>query len=129
MSNQRPSSVPEFKNVIGAKKPTLVIGEDGVCDACKSAEQKKKIDWNKREEELIQLLDKHRSKDGSYDCLVPGSGGKDSVMQAHILKYKYGMNQLTFTWPPIMYTDYGYKNWKSWIDSGFDNITYTPIGK
>jgi N-acetyl sugar amidotransferase len=129
MSNQRPSSVPEFKNVISAKKPTLIINEDGICDACKTAESKEKIDWKVREEELIKLLDKHRSKDGSYDCLVPGSGGKDSAMQAHILKYKYGMNPLTCTWPPIMYTDYGYKNWKSWIDSGFDNITYTPNGK
>ena len=55
------------------------------------------------------------SKDGSYDCIVPGSGGKDSAFQAHILKYKYGMNPLTITWPPILYTDYGYKNWKSWI--------------
>ena len=88
MSNQRPSSVPEFKNVIGAKKPTLFIDENGICDACKAAEEKNKIDWKKREEELIQLLDKYRSKDGSYDCLVPGSGGKDSVMQAHILKYR-----------------------------------------
>lgn len=61
--------------------------------------------------------------------MVPGSGGKDSAMQAHILKYKYGMNPLTITWPPILYTEYGYKNWKSWIDSGFDNVTFTPNGK
>lgn len=129
MSNQRPTSEIEFKHNINTKKKTLHFDEEGICDACRNAEEKEKIDWKQREEQLVELLDKHRSKDGSYDCMVPGSGGKDSAMQAHILKYKYGMNPLTITWPPILYTDYGYKNWKSWINSGFDNLTFTPDGK
>ena len=129
MSNQRPASEIEFKHNINTKKKTLIFDEDGVCDACRNADQKENIDWKVREKQLLQLLDKYRSKDGSYDCMVPGSGGKDSAMQAHILKYKYGMNPLTITWPPILYTDYGYKNWKSWINSGFDNVTFTPNGK
>lgn len=129
MSNQRPASEIEFKHNINTKKKTLHFDEVGVCDACHNGDTKEKIDWKKREEELLQLLDKYRSKDGSYDCMVPGSGGKDSAMQAHILKYKYGMNPLTITWPPILYTDYGYKNWKNWINSGFDNVTFTPNGK
>ena len=129
MSNQRPASAVEFKHTIQSKKTTMNMDDDGVCDACRTAEQKESIDWGMREEELIALLDKHRSNDGSYDCLVPGSGGKDSAYQAHILKYKYGMNPLTVTWPPILYTDYGYKNWKNWIDSGFDNISWNRNGK
>ena len=129
MSNQRPASAVEFKHTIQSKKITMNMDDYGVCDACRTAEQKESIDWDMREEELIALLDKHRSNDGSYDCLVPGSGGKDSAYQAHILKYKYGMNPLTVTWPPILYTDYGYKNWKNWIDSGFDNISWNRNGK
>lgn len=129
MSNQRPASTTEFKHTIESKKVTLNIDQDGVCDACKTAEQKEKLDWKKREEELLRLLDKYRSKDGSYDCLVPGSGGKDSAFQAHILKYKYGMNPLTVTWPPILYTDYGYKNFRNWLDAGFDNISFYRNGK
>jgi N-acetyl sugar amidotransferase len=129
MSNQRPASAVEFKHTKDSKKVTLSFDKEGVCDACRTAEEKEKIDWNRREEELIQLLDKHRSKDGSYDCLVPGSGGKDSAYQAHVLKYKYGMNPLTVTWPPILYTEYGYNNWKNWIDSGFDNISFNRNGK
>ena len=58
-------------------------------------QSKKKINWKKREKELLKLLDKHRKNNGDYDCLVPGSGGKDSVFAAHILKYKYGMHPLT----------------------------------
>lgn len=131
ISNQRPSSTVEFKHTIKSKKQTINLDEEGVCDACKTADVKNnKIDWNNREEELLKLLDKYRRNDGYYDCLVPGSGGKDSAMQAHILKYKYGMNPLTVTWPPILYTDYGYENFKSWIDvGGFDNISFRRNGK
>ena len=130
MSNQRPVSATEFKHNISSKKVTMAFDENGVCDACRANEQKESIDWAKREEQLLQLLDKHRSKDGSYDCLVPGSGGKDSAYQAHVLKYKYGMNPLTYTWPPILYTDYGYNNWRNWIEvGGFDNVTFKPNGK
>lgn len=130
MSNQRPASAIEFKHTKDSKKVTLNFDEEGICDACRHAEHKDSIDWNKRETELIQLLDKHRSSDGSYDCIVPGSGGKDSAFQSHILKYKYGMHPLTITWPPILYTDYGYRNFKNWLDvGGFDNISFNRNGK
>ena len=129
MSNQRPTSAVEFKHTKDSKKTTMNFDEHGVCDACRTAEIKDNINWGMREEELIKLLDKHRKNDGSYDCLVPGSGGKDSAYQAHVLKYKYNMNPLTVTWPPILYTDYGLKNWKNWLDSGFDNISFYRNGK
>lgn len=82
-----------------------------------------------REQQLMNLCDRHRSKDGSYDIVVPGSGGKDSVYVAHVLKHKYGMNPLTVTWAPHQYTDIGWKNFQNWIDSGVDNILVTPNGK
>ena len=129
MSNQRPASTVEHKHRPDSKKTTLGFNEETICDACLTAEKKnKEIDWIQREKELIDLCDKHRSKDGSYDCLVPGSGGKDSAFQAHVLKYKYGMNPLTCTWPPILYTDYGFKNFQNWLNSGFDNLSFTRNG-
>lgn len=130
MSNQRPASAEEFKHTISSKKVTLNIGEDGVCDACRQAEKKEKIDWKKREEELLKLLEKYRRNDGYYDCIVPGSGGKDSAFQSHVLKYKYGMHPLTVTWPPILYTDYGYRNFRRWIEiGGFDNVSFNQNGR
>jgi N-acetyl sugar amidotransferase len=129
MSNQRPTSAIELKHTANSKKTTMAMDEEGVCDACRANEQKVSIDWKDREEKLIQLLDKYRRTDGGYDCMVPGSGGKDSAYQAHVLKYKYGMNPLTVTWPPILYTEYGYQNWKNWIDSGFDNVAWNRNGK
>ncbi len=130
MSNQRPASEIEFKHTLQTKKRTLNIDDDGVCDACRYADVKEAINWEQREQELLKVLDKYRRNDGQYDCLVPGSGGKDSVYAAHILKYKYGMHPLTCTWPPIMYTDYGYKNFRSWISTGgFDNVTFNQNGQ
>ncbi len=131
MSNQRPASVPEFQHMPdrrGAKY--MHIDAEGICDACRHAAHKQSIDWEKREHELVKLLDKYRRNDGGYDCLVPGSGGKDSAYQAHVLKYKYGMNPLTCTWPPILYTDYGFKNFLNWLEvGGFDNVTFRPNGR
>ncbi|MBU1247301.1 MAG: N-acetyl sugar amidotransferase [Proteobacteria bacterium] len=131
MSNQRPSSIPEFLHKPDREGAQyLHLDEEGVCDACRYAEIKERIDWETREQELLELLDQYRSKDGSYDCLVPGSGGKDSAYAAHLLKYKYGMHPLTVTWPPILYTDYGYRNWKNWVEiGGFDNVVFKPNGR
>lgn len=130
ISNQRPSSTVEFKNKKTVSKETIFFGEDGVCDACKFAEYKDKvIDWQKRGSELTDLCNKYRSKDGSYDCIVPGSGGKDSAFVSHILKYKYGMNPLTVTWAPHLYTDIGWRNMMNWVHiGGLDNILFTPNG-
>lgn len=130
MSNQRPASAVEFRHTIQSRKTTIAFDESGLCDACRVAEQKERIDWKVREDELLQLLDQYRQNDGSYDCIVPGSGGKDSAYQAHVLKYKYGMNPLTVTWPPILYTEYGLQNWRNWLDiGGFDNLSFTRNGR
>lgn len=130
ISNQRPASTAEFKNTADRKIRTMNFDDDGVCDSCRYGDIKDAIDWKTREEELLAVLDKHRSKDGSYDCIVPGSGGKDSCMQAHLLKYKYGMHPLTVTWPPILYTDIGWKNFRAWLDvGGFDNVSFNQNGR
>lgn len=107
----------------------MIQFRDGICDACHTRDWKEKIDWSEREKRLVELCNQHRSKDGSYDCLVPGSGGKDSFYQAHVLKYKYGMNPLTVTWAPHIYTDWGWRNFQRWIHAGFDNHLVTPNGR
>ncbi|MFH2091033.1 MAG: N-acetyl sugar amidotransferase [Pseudomonadota bacterium] len=129
-SNQRPNSEVEFNHTKESKKGTLDFDREGVCDACRVAELKDKINWKQREEELLKVLDQHRRNDGHYDCVVPGSGGKDSAYAAHILKYKYGMHPLTITWPPILYTEYGHMNFRNWLEvGGLDNITFKPNGR
>ncbi|MFA6414390.1 MAG: N-acetyl sugar amidotransferase [Candidatus Paceibacterota bacterium] len=130
ISNQAPTSAVEFTHTAKTLKNTLPFNEEGICDPCRAAAAKRDaIDWGKREDELKALCDKHRSSDGSYDCLVPGSGGKDSFMAAHLLKYKYGMHPLTCTWAPAIYTPWGLRNLQRWIHAGFDNYLATPNGR
>tara|TARA_X000000368_G_scaffold153911_1_gene121265 strand:- start:16795 stop:18006 length:1212 start_codon:yes stop_codon:yes gene_type:complete len=131
ISNQRPGSSIEFKSADPYNKTGISFEEDGICSACKFHKEKEKsIDWEKRESDLLKLLDKYRKNDGSYDVVVPGSGGKDSSFTAHLLKYKYGMNPLTVTWAPHLYTEIGWKNFTNWMHvGGLDNLLYTPNGQ
>jgi len=128
-SNQKPISAIEFQHTAASVKQAIHLDETSICDACRVTEKKASIDWQAREEELRALCDKHRSTDGSYDCLVPGSGGKDSFVAAHMLKYKYGMHPLTVTWAPHVYTEWGWRNFQRWIHAGFDNYLCTPNGR
>lgn len=129
ISNQRPNSSVEFKHTRDSKKATISFDAEGICDACRVAETKAKIDWADRDKQLRALCDRYRKTDGSYDCLVPGSGGKDSFYAAYKLKYEYGMHPLTVTWAPHIYTEWGWKNHQAWIHAGFDNFLCTPNGR
>lgn len=118
------------KCVISNQRPRIRFDEEGVCSACRFAEKKSyQINWQEREKQLRDLLDKQRRKDGYWDVVVPSSGGKDSTYVAHLLKYKYNMKPLTVTWAPHIYTDVGWRNLQHMIHSGLDNILGTPNGK
>ncbi len=124
VSNQRPVSKVEFLNSKTTKSKGVHIDKNRISDPWKYSRIKKKIDYKIRENQLLKLLSKYRSNSKNYDCIVPGSGGKDSCFASHILKYKYGMNPLTVTWPPIFYTNYGKENFKNWLKIGkFENIS------
>ena len=111
------------KCTISNQRPRISFNSKGICSACQFAEfKRKKINWKKREDELLRLLDKYRSKTNKNDIIVPCSGGKDGSWVAHQLKYKYGMNPLCVTWRPIIQTDIGKRNLKNFINVGFDHI-------
>jgi N-acetyl sugar amidotransferase len=113
ISDQRPNSCVEHANH-GQAKTFIHFDEEGVCDACRVAESKRSIDWEQRERELLALLEQHRSRDGHYDCVLPGSGGKDSFYAAHILRTRYGMHPILVTWAAHIYTAWGWRNLQRW---------------
>jgi N-acetyl sugar amidotransferase len=116
--------------VLSNQRPRVHFNDDGVCGQCLYAEYKETIvDWDKREKELENLCDKYRSKDNSWDIVVPGSGGKDSAYVTYTLKKKFGMHPLTVTWASAISTDIGNQNLYNLTQSGFDNYLVTPNGK
>lgn len=125
-----PSTVTYCKKcVISNQRPRITFDSEGVCSACLYWEKKKsEIDWRDRDRELRDLCNRYRRDDGSFDVLVPSSGGKDSVYVAWELKTKYGMHPLTMTWAPHLYTEIGIRNFQAHIHAGLDNVCYTANG-
>ena len=78
-------------------KPGLILNEEDVCQACVHAEMKKKVDYDKRFEELKELCSKYKRNDGYYDCIIAISGGKDSHCQVYVFKELLSMNPLLVT--------------------------------
>lgn len=112
--------------VMPETKPDLFFDDEGVCDACRSAELKNKIDWGSRKNEFEELIEKHRNKNGTnYDCIIPVSGGKDSHYQTYICKVKYGLNPLLVSFEPTLPTELGKKNLKNLTETfGCDLIQF-----
>jgi len=111
-------------------KPNLGFDENGVCDACRYVELKKKIDWKAKKEELRKILDKYRSNDNSkYDCIIPVSGGKDSHFQSIVLKNEFEINPLLVSFRPRDWTDLGRDNLENLKSLGFDciEVSTNPI--
>ena len=68
------------KCVNSSLRPRLKFDKTSMLSCLYSIKKHRKINWKKREDELLILLDKYRSKNGSHDIIVPSSGGKTAVM-------------------------------------------------
>lgn len=111
--------------VMPSTKPDKDLNAEGVCLACNNYEKRDSIDWESRKKELMDILDKYKSKDGSnYDCIIPVSGGKDSTYQ--VLKMiEFGMNPLCVTGTTCHLSDIGRRNIENLKQLGVDYIEVT----
>lgn len=111
--------------VMPETKPDLEIDERGVCNACRFYKRRGDVDWQNRKEELLHILEKYRSKDGSnYDCIIPVSGGKDSHYQA-IKMLELGMNPLCVTATTCSLSNIGRRNIDNIKKLGVDYVEVT----
>ena len=112
-------------------RPRVVFDKQDICNACHNADEKKKIDWKKREREFLKIIDqikKDKKKNQSYDCIVPWSGGKDSSSIAIKLK-KYGLKPLLVTFSPLIINEIGNYNREILLKKGFDGLFFRPDQK
>ncbi len=84
--------------VLDSNFPGITFNEKGVCNFCDkdaliNQYGKQRHQW---EDKFQQLLKDHRGQ-GLYDGLVALSGGKDSTYTLILLKNKYRLNLLAFT--------------------------------
>ncbi len=111
--------------VTPSTRPDLTLDESGVCSACRNFESRKDIDWDQRKGELLEILGRYRSGNGSYwDCVIPVSGGKDSVFQ--VLKMlEFGMNPLCVTASTCHLSDIGRRNLENLKNLGIDLVEFS----
>jgi N-acetyl sugar amidotransferase len=105
----------------------LQFDKDGVCSGCRTYAQSTEVDWERRKNQFVALVERYRSKEGSnYDCIIPVSGGKDSYFQIHIIK-ELGLKPLLVTYHGNNYTPTGMKNLLNMREVfNCDHVFFTP---
>ncbi|HUF46616.1 MAG TPA: hypothetical protein VMM93_02310 [Vicinamibacterales bacterium] len=86
--------------------PFISFDADGVCTDCHEHVTQRVAG----REALLRELDRHRRSDGSPDCIVAFSGGRDSSYGLHLLKTELGMTPLAFTYDWGLVTDLARRN-------------------
>lgn len=112
--------------VMPDSKPDLLLDDEGVCNACRSYENRKETDWTKRRAELDEVVSRYKSKDGrKWDCIVPVSGGKDSTFQV-VRMLQLGLNPLCVTATTCDLSEIGRKNIENIKNLGVDYMEFSP---
>lgn len=115
------------KCLIPETHETIMFDAEGVCNICRQQEVKNDlINWDKRKEELGELIETYRGK-YSHDCIVPFSGGKDSTFTLHYLVKEYKLK------PLVVQFDHGFmrptlqeNNIRTFKKLGVDVISFRP---
>ncbi len=119
--------------VTPSSRPRVSFNDEGICNACTNAEDKKKIDWEKRKKEFLIIVEdikKYSKKNNNnYDCIIPWSGGKDSTSIALRLKNEFDLNPLLVTFSPLITNKCGQHNREELLKLGFDSIFFRPNQK
>lgn len=110
-------------------KPDLHLDEEGICNACRSYQNRAVVNWDERYQELVALLEKYRSNNGdNWDCIIPVSGGKDSTYQV-LRVLQLGLNPLCVTSTTCDLSAIGYRNIENLRQLGVDHIEISPNPK
>lgn len=92
--------------------PFIKFDEDGICNYCRSYEERKRRGFNavKGEKALEEIVSKYRSAIGEPDCLVGFSGGRDSAYGLDYIKNTLKLHPITFTYDWGMVVDLARRN-------------------
>jgi hypothetical protein len=94
------------KCVLPETMPFIEFDSAGVCNYCRTHVPHEL----KGRDALDRALAPYRSRDGSPDCIIAFSGGRDSSYGLHLLKKELGMNPVAYTYDWGMVTDLARRN-------------------
>lgn len=108
--------------------PGIVFNESNICNVCINYERRwKNKDYRKEEVELKKIFNYYKNKNTKYDCIVPLSGGKDSVYTAYVCKKKYDLNILAVNFDNGFQTPEAVENMKNAVKKlNIDFISFAP---
>jgi len=111
--------------IMPSSKPDLRLDEEGICNACRAYENRKRVDWDARRQELLDLLLRYQRGGTHWDCIVPVSGGKDSTYQV-IRMLQLGLNPLCVTSTTCDLSKIGRDNIENLKRLGVDHVEFSP---
>ena len=100
-NNRRENLQKCTKCILPSTYPFISFDENGISNFYKNYTKQVYLGENK----FLELIDKYRSKNNEPDCIVGLSGGRDSSYGIHLLKTKYKMNPIAFTYDWGLTTD------------------------
>ena len=105
----------------------IEFDNNGICNVCRA----KNVLPPYSEKDLINILNEEkemaRKQGRKYDCIIPFSGGKDSVFTLYIITKKYGMTPLVVTFNHLFFTDVIKRNQEKILNKiGADVVEFKP---
>lgn len=111
-------------------RPNGQFNAEGICLPCEFAARGAAENYDKRLEELKQIVHKltRTTKKSRWQCIIGVSGGKDSTRQSLWAREKLGVNPLlvSVAYPPKQISHVGAHNLSNLIDHGFDTLVIGP---
>jgi hypothetical protein len=114
--------------VLDSQFPGISFDDDGVCNYCRAKHEQGDREEHKRryEQQFRDLIAAHGGK-SAYDCVAAFSGGKDSTYTLHLLKRRYNLRVLAFSFDNWYQSDAATRNIKAVLRGlGIDHLTVTP---
>ena len=100
--------------------------KENICLGCLTHEEKNILDWDERNNILVDLVKPYKSNGQKYDCIVPVSGdAEDYFVISNVLDL--GMSPLIVSVNDYFKNDIGWKNYHNLITYfDLDSITFNP---
>lgn len=106
----------------------ITFNTEGICSGCQVHEEKDKIDWLQRAEELQSIFSAQKLE-AKYDCIIPVTGGQDCFFTVHYAIHKLGLNPLLVNFNRTFNSKEGIRNLallRTSFDADFRQFNINP---
>ncbi len=115
------------KCILPQEFPGITFSAEGVCNYCEEYQKEAgQEDLGSYEKQFLEFCASHKTN-SEYDCLLAYSGGKDSTYTLYLLREKYGLNVLAYTFDNGFISDAAKVNIKTVTENlDADSIIFSP---